>query len=59
MAQVQVSKETAQAVLGTPADTAGVSKLVAYAVLYPGVDSGGSLNVNQGHTYAQVLRPED
>lgn len=52
--QVQVTKEFGAVVIGPPAATAAVSKVVAYIIMVPGEDAGGSSN-RQGHVYGRQV----
>jgi hypothetical protein len=52
---VDVSKLTAYAATGTPTGVT-VSKVVAFVVLSPGTESGGTPPAQRSYTYAQRLR---
>ena len=59
MAQIEVGKSVAFTVIGAPDATVGVSKVVAYVIMVPGEDSGGSSN-RQGHVHGEIthrIRP--
>lgn len=50
--QAEVTKLNQYVLIGPPADTVTVSKLVMYVLLTPG--AGGDDN-RQGHTHAQII----
>jgi hypothetical protein len=52
---VEVTKLAAYGVIGPAANTLSVSKLVAYVVMYPGTESGGTPPAHKSYTYAHIL----
>jgi hypothetical protein len=55
MSQIEVGKLTQFNVIGPPAGSISVTKLVMYALLVPG-DGGGEAPNRQAHVYSQKIR---
>lgn len=55
MAQVEVSKEVSHVVIGAPNASIAASKVVAYVIMVPGTDAGGSSH-RQGHVYGRQVQ---
>ncbi len=55
MSQIEVSKITQFAVIGTESNEASVSKLVMFVLLSPG-DPTGETPARQTHVYSQKIR---